>query len=274
MRTDLQSGYDAQLREFYLALSRAWGAQHWWPARSRFEVILGAFLTQNTSWTNVELAIGQLRRERLLSLDGIRRTPLARLEQLVRSAGYYRQKAQRLKAFVGYLDQCYRGSLSRMFARPTPGLRSELLALSGIGPETADCILLYAGGHEVFVVDAYTRRVLERHGLAQTSTPYDEIRLAFERALETVAKERTPTPAAFTLASDAAHAPSPASRMRRSPLAQTFNEMHGLIVKVGKKHCLKAHPHCQECPLARFPCLLPPKGAGSSARRAALKRRI
>src|SRR6476661_4039969 len=187
MKTDPQSVHDAQLRDFYLALSRAWGPQHWWPARSRLEVIAGAFLTQNTSWTNVERALGQLRHARLLSVDGIRQTSLARLEQLVRSAGYYSQKAQRLKNFVCYLDRRYGGSLARMFAQPTPRLRSELLELNGIGPETADSILLYAGGHEAFVVDTYTRRVLERHGLAQSNTPYDEIRLSFERALAAVA---------------------------------------------------------------------------------------
>jgi len=272
MKTDTQSVHDAQLRDFYLVLSRAWGPQHWWPARSRFEVIAGAFLTQNTSWTNVERALGQLRHARLLSVDGIRQTSLARLEQLVRSAGYYRQKAQRLKNFVCYLDRRYGGSLARMFAQPTPRLRSELLELNGIGPETADSILLYAGGHETFVVDTYTRRVLERHGLAQSNTPYDEIRLSFERALVAVATGNMG--AAANPGRPATHAPSPASRMRRSPLAQVFNEMHGLIVRVGKNHCLKALPRCHECPLARFPCLLPPSGAFSHPRNVPRKRRI
>ena len=272
MKTDPQSVHDAQLRDFYLALSRAWGPQHWWPARSRFEVIAGAFLTQNTSWTNVERALGQLRHARLLSVDGIRQTSLARLEQLVRSAGYYRQKAQRLKNFVCYLDRRYGGSLARMFAQPTPRLRSELLELNGIGPETADSILLYAGGHEAFVVDAYTRRVLERHGLAQSNTPYDDIRLAFERALAALAPRRTTT--GTNPAGPATHAPSRASRMRRSPLAQVFNEMHGLIVQVGKNHCLKALPRCHECPLARFPGVLPPPGASSRPRNVSPDRRI
>src|SRR6478752_10636551 len=101
---------EALIREIYRVLAEAWGPQHWWPAQSRFEVIAGAFLAQNTSWTNVELALGQLRHARLLSVDGIRQTSLARLEQLVRSAGYYRQKAQRLKNFVCYLDRRYGGS--------------------------------------------------------------------------------------------------------------------------------------------------------------------
>src|SRR6266567_2887001 len=157
----------------YSTLARAWGRQHWWPAQSRFEVIVGAFLTQNTAWTNVEKAMTQLRRARILSLAGIRDTPLATLEQLIRSAGYFRQKAQRLKNFLAYLDERYAGSLDRMFARPTADLREELLALSGIGPETADSILLYAGNHPVFVVDAYTRRVLDRHGILPLNAPYE-----------------------------------------------------------------------------------------------------
>ncbi len=266
----LQLEPDAQLRAFYLALSRAFGPQHWWPARSRFEVIVGAFLTQNTSWNNVERALAQLRQARRLSLQGIRQTDLPSLERLVRSAGYYRQKAQRLKDFVGYLDRRYGGSLARMFAQPTPKLRTELLGLKGIGPETADSILLYAGGHESFVVDAYTRRILERHGLAQPQASYDEIRLLFQSALAPLAHAGSTEPGHSAI--DAAHAPSRASRMRRSPLAQMFNEMHGLIVLVGKNFCWKAVPHCHECPLAGFPCRLPSDAPG--ARGKAQARRI
>jgi endonuclease III-like uncharacterized protein len=118
------------IRAYYQALFLAWGRQHWWPAQSCFEVIIGAYLTQNTSWTNVEKALGNLRRARLLSVAGIRRTPLHQLEQLIRPSGYFRQKAQRLKTFVGFLDARYGGSLQRMFARPTAELREELLALA------------------------------------------------------------------------------------------------------------------------------------------------
>ena len=131
--------------------------------RRRFEVIVGAILTQNTSWTNVERALASLRAAGKLSVAGIRQVPLPKLEQLIRSSGYFRQKAQRLKNFVAFLDARYDGSLQRMFATPTEQLRDELLALNGIGPETADSILLYAGNHSIFVVDAYTRRILERH---------------------------------------------------------------------------------------------------------------
>ncbi len=158
---------DEQLRSYFRTLYRAWGRQHWWPAESCFEVIVGAYLTQNTSWTNVERALTNLRQARVLSVRGIRRTPLSKLEQLIRSAGYFRQKAQRLKIFVRFLDHRYAGSLSRMFAEPTTELREELLGLNGVGPETADSILLYAGNHPVFVVDAYTRRILERHQLSR-----------------------------------------------------------------------------------------------------------
>ncbi len=122
-----ESGHDA-IRNYYRALFSAWGRQHWWPAQSRFEVIVGAYLTQNTSWTNVEKALGNLRRAGLLTIDGIRRTPLPKLESLIRPSGYFRQKARRLKNFVGFLDARYGGLLTQMFARPTGELREELLA--------------------------------------------------------------------------------------------------------------------------------------------------
>jgi endonuclease-3 related protein len=245
---------EEQIRRWFHALYSAWGKQHWWPAQSRWEVIVGAFLTQNTAWTNVEHAMRNLRRARALSVSAIRRMPLRELEQLVRPAGYFRQKAQRLKAFVAWLDRNYGGSLDRMFARPTPQLREELLALNGIGPETADSILLYAGHHASFVVDAYTRRVLHRHGVLPATADYEEIRALFERA---VAGEPLPP---FVEAPSRAWEPHPPSRMstaRRSAAAQNFNEMHGLIVNVGKYHCRKPFPLCEGCPLRPF---LPEKG--------------
>lgn len=159
------------------------GAQHWWPAGSAFEVVVGAYLTQNTTWTNVERAMNNLGGAGVLSISGIRNIGLEKLEQLVRPAGYFRQKAARLKLFVGHLDAKYGGSLAAMFARPTEALREELLGLAGIGPETADAILLYAAGGEVFVVDSYTRRIFERHGLAKAEAGYEEIRLMVQQAL-------------------------------------------------------------------------------------------
>src|SRR5580698_10169746 len=159
--------HEEAIRNYYNVLARAWGPQHWWPAQTRFEVIVGAYLTQNTAWTNVELALRGLRSAHLLSLNGIRRAPLATIEQLIRPSGYFRQKAQRLKTFVAFVDKRYGGSLTKMFSQPTNELRQELLGLNGIGPETADSILLYTGHHPIFVVDAYTRKILERHAMAK-----------------------------------------------------------------------------------------------------------
>jgi endonuclease III related protein len=211
------------LTTYYDALFRAYGPQHWWPGRTRFEVIVGAILTQSTSWKNVELAIGNLRRKQLLSPLAIERVSLPRLSRLIRSSGYFRQKARKLKAFVDFLRQNYQGSLDKLFATPTTTLRKQLLAVHGIGPETADSILLYAGSHPVFVVDAYARRILERHNLVHGKHSYDEIQQLFHG----------------NLALDA-------------PL---FNEFHALIVHTGKHFCRKRQPHCALCPLQPF---LPP----------------
>lgn len=250
------------IRAYYHTLFSAWGRQHWWPARSRFEVIVGAYLTQNTSWTNVERALGNLRRARLLTVSGIRCTPRAELERWIRSAGYFRQKAQRLKTFVSFLDARYGGSLARMFARSTAELRYELLALNGVGPETADSILLYAGNHPVFVVDAYTRRILERHGVVAGSADYEEIRRLFETALGGIRssthtstgppKRSVDGAPTATRPRGSSHLPSAMSAAARSPLVQIFNEMHGLIVGVGKTYCLKSQSQCEQCPLQKF----------------------
>ena len=252
----------------YSTLARAWGRQHWWPAKSRFEVIVGAYLTQNTSWRNVEIAMRELRAARLLSVEGIRKIPLSRLQRLIRSSGYFRQKARNLKRFVMFLDQQYGGSLNKMFARPTAELREQLLSLNGVGPETADSILLYAGQHPVFVVDAYTRRLAVRHGIFTEKAGYEEVRSLFERALtgaepiqfpavvdarghmvdvEAGAQDRPNN--AF---GSAAHSPSRMSLAKRTPLAQSYNEMHGLIVSVGKQYCLKSRPQCEQCPLGHL----------------------
>jgi endonuclease III related protein len=239
-------------------LEAAMGPQHWWPAGGAFEVVVGAYLTQNTAWTNVEKALSNLRAAGVLSISGIRTTPLEELEQMVRPAGYFRQKAARLKSFVAHLDEHYEGSLEAMFARPLAELREELLALNGIGPETADSILLYAAGHEVFVVDAYTRRVLERHGLATANDGYEQIRSAAEQALSRLdgAAETELLAAAeeWRKIESAAqeitmHEVSMASAMQRSPLAQRYNEFHALLVQMGKHYCMKAAPRCEQCPL-------------------------
>ena len=253
MRAD---GKQHRIQLFYHALFQAWGPQHWWPARSPFEVIVGAYLTQNTAWTNVEKALDNLRTARRLSVNGIRRVPLAELERLVRPAGYFRQKAKRLKLFVEFLDQHYSGSLATMFARPTEQLREELLNLHGVGPETADSILLYAGNHPVFVVDAYTRRILARHEILPENANYGEIREVFERALGPVAQAVESSPDKYQRLAEglagAAHPPSAVSTAKRTARVQVYNEMHGLIVGVGKNYCKKSQARCDECPLQKF----------------------
>ncbi len=222
------------LERYYQTLFAALGPQNWWPARTPFEVIVGAILTQNTAWTNVERAIANLRREGLLSPLALERVERRRLERLIRSSGYFRQKARKLKEFVRFLRDEFGGSLVRMFRTPTQELRARLLAVHGIGRETADSILLYAGGHRVFVVDAYTHRILVRHGLAASNAKYEEIRALFEASLP------------------------------RDPAA--YNEFHGLIVNVGKNWCRTREPRCHECPLQPFlPANGPVPHAGASA---------
>jgi endonuclease-3 related protein len=255
----LTSSREDQIRAAYTTLARAWGPQHWWPAQSRFEVIVGAYLTQNTSWSNVEIAMRNLRKEGVLSVAGIRDIPVRKLERLIRSSGYFRQKASRLKTFVSFLDEKFAGSLNRMFSRPTGQLREQLLALNGVGPETADSILLYAGQHPVFVVDAYTRRLAARHQLATESAQYDDLRVLFERALAAVSlADEIPAPGH----GGACHPPSRMSRAARGSTVQAFNEMHGLIVGVGKQYCRKSKPDCEHCPLAS---LLPRHSSSTAA---------
>ncbi|MGH9793623.1 MAG: endonuclease III domain-containing protein [Candidatus Acidiferrales bacterium] len=208
------------MRAYHDAMYAALGPQQWWPARTPFEVIVGAILTQSTAWVNVERAIVSLRRERMLTPLALERVPLARLARLIRPSGYFRQKARKLKAFVRFLRGEFGGSLARMFRTPTARLREMLLEVHGIGPETADSILLYAGNHAVFVVDAYTRRVLVRHGLIGSKAGYEEMRALFESNLPRDAK--------------------------------LYNEYHALLVQVGKNYCRPAAPQCDGCPLGKY----------------------
>jgi endonuclease-3 related protein len=237
-----------EIPQYYTALLARYGPQNWWPARSRFEVIVGAYLTQNTNWNNVEKALLNLRRARRLSVNAMREAPLDELEALVRPAGYFRQKARNLKTFMPFLDEQYSGSLSRMFAEPTAKLRAELLTLNGIGPETADSILLYAGNHPVFVVDAYTRRVLLRHGIIHEKTRYEEIRSMIEQA---ISSSEAKSLVVRNLTSDPRHSVSRMSSSARSVLAQHYNEFHALIVRVGNHYC-RTNPICEGCPLQSF----------------------
>jgi endonuclease III related protein len=238
----------SEILDYYRSLLARYGPQNWWPAQSRFEMIVGAYLTQNTNWTNVEKAMANLRRARALRLNAMRDLPLTKLETLIRPSGYFRQKAKKLKTFIGFLDKHYSGSLTRMFAQPTGKLRAELLELHGVGPETADSILLYAGNHPVFVVDAYTRRIFERHGLIAAKTGYEEIRLLVEGAL-------TGAEAGSLLVdqagADPRHPVSRMSRAARTELAQHYNELHALIVRIGNQFC-RATPNCEGCPLKHF----------------------
>jgi endonuclease-3 related protein len=248
-----------EIPQYYTALLARYGPQNWWPARSRFEVIVGAYLTQNTNWGNVEKAMANLRRARRLSVAAMRSIPLHELETLIRSSGYFRQKARNLKTFIAFLDRQYSGSLTRMFAEPTAKLRAELLALNGIGPETADSILLYAGNHRVFVVDAYTRRVLLRHGIIHETTGYEEIRSLIEQSIGSSAAGSL---VVTNPVSDPRHPVSRMSSSARSALAQHYNELHALIVRVGNHYC-RAKQICEGCPLQPF--LKTPAGATAQA---------
>jgi endonuclease-3 related protein len=206
-----------RIRAFYKAMFGAYGPQGWWPAETPFEVVVGAILTQNTNWKNVERAIANLKREGLLGPAALAAADDARLAEVIRPAGYYRIKARRLKNFIGMLVRDFGGDLDALFALPTGALRERILEVSGIGPETADSIVLYAAGRPVFVVDAYTARMLFRHGLIDRDATYEDMQSLM----------------AGSLADD----------------VEVFKEYHALLVAVGKRHCRKAAPLCGGCPL-------------------------
>ncbi len=206
----------SQPQKAFEQLYEAYGPQHWWPGDSAFEIIIGAVLTQNTSWKNVERAIENLRASDALSVTAIDELSTEELSELIRPAGYFRLKAKRLKNLVTFLVEECESSVDRMFQSSLDDLRERLLLINGIGPETADSILLYAGHFLTFVVDAYTARLVKRHGWIDFEAGYYEIKSLFEDQLE----------------SD----------------VQLFNEFHALIVRVGKEHCRKT-PICEACPL-------------------------
>lgn len=200
----------------YDRLRAAYEPAGWWPGRSPFEVCIGAILTQNTAWTNVEKALRALRSRRFLSYRALRRLPPSLLAPLIRSSGTYRVKARRVAAFVRFLGEKYRGQVAAMAREAPRTLRDELLAVEGIGRETADSIALYAAGHPLFVVDAYTRRIFSRLGLIEGGEPYDAIQRFF--------MDRLPRDTAL------------------------FNDYHAQIVRLGKEAC-RARPVCALCPL-------------------------
>lgn len=210
------------MQAVYRKLFDAYGPQGWWPARTRLEVIVGAVLVQHTSWKNVETAIRKLRKAKALSIDALAALDEHRLAELLTPAGPPRVKARRLKSLVAFVQQEAGGSLRRLFAGVPDDdaaleLRQRLLAVHGVGPETADAILLYAGEAPLFVVDDYARRVLGRHGLYDPKASYADVQRFFE------------------------------SRLERD--TQLFNEYHALLVRVGVEHCKKPTPRCEGCPL-------------------------
>jgi endonuclease III related protein len=209
------------------ALAAAYGPQFWWPAKTAIEVIIGAYLTQNTAWKAVERSLANLRQAEALSVEGLRRIPVTELREVIRPSGFYTRKAPALKAFIAMLDGEFEGSLEMLAAQPTAALRPRLLALPGVGPETADAILLYALGHAVPMADEYLRRIAERHQLVHPRPQKD--RRGYE-SLVALTRE------AFAHELNDGH-------------AQFFNEFHALTVSVGKAHCGRA-PRCEGCPLA------------------------
>jgi endonuclease-3 related protein len=205
-----------KLQEIYCRLYAYFGPRHWWPADSPFEVIVGAILTQNTAWRNVEKAIDNLKGANLLDPKMIYAIDELALARMIRSSGYYQLKAKRLKNFVNFLFERYDGSLDEMFSEEVEELRGKLLEIKGIGPETADSILLYAGGKPVFVVDAYTKRIFSRHNFIDNKATYYAVQDFFM-----------------------AHLPRE---------VRLFNEYHALIVKLGHLFCRRT-PVCEGCPL-------------------------
>ena len=216
-----------RLRQMHDRLAQAYGPQHWWPAHSPFEVILGAYLTQNTSWKAVEVSLANIRKAGALCIEGIRNLSVDQLRELIRPSGFYTRKAPAIKAFIAMLDAEFEGSLAQLAAAPTAALRIRLLKLPGVGPETADAILLYALNHAVPVADEYLRRIATRHRLI--NPPPEKNRKGYESLVEL-------TRAAFATDPDAKH-------------ESLFNEFHALTVAVGKAHCGKI-PDCEHCPLA------------------------
>ncbi len=207
------------LMQIYHKLYKAYGPMHWWPGETPFEVMVGAILTQNTSWRNVEKAIKNLKKRGVLDIAGIRKLSRQELATLIRSSGFFRIKAERLKSFVDFIVREYNGDLKKMKREKLEVLRPKLLQVKGVGPETADSILLYGLNKPIFVVDAYTKRVLSRHGVISEKASYEEVQRCF---------------------------------MDRLPhQEELFNEYHALLVHLAKTAC-KKNKECETCPLKRI----------------------
>jgi len=207
-----------QLTKIYKKLLSHYGPRNWWPAKTKFEVIVGSILVQNVSWGNAKKAVNNLREKKLLTPEALHKCPIFKLAPLIKSSRFYNQKAQKLKNFTSYLMKTYNGSLRKMFATDTEQLREELLSIKGLGFETVDSILLYAGNKLSFVSDAYTKRILNRYGLVNEKAKYNEIRSLF--------MENLPTDESL------------------------YNEYHALIVHHGAFIC-QSNPKCEECVLVK-----------------------
>ncbi|MGP8021949.1 MAG: endonuclease III domain-containing protein [Limisphaerales bacterium] len=224
------------LRRAYELMRARFGHLHWWPGETPFEVCVGAILTQNTAWTNVERAIANLKAARVLEPERLFALPASKLAKLIRPAGYFNVKARRLRSFLRVLVENFGGDLRRLFAGETAVVRARLLAVNGIGPETADSMLLYAGGHHSFVIDAYTKRIFQRHGWShakgkgqkaegrnpKSSDGYDELKSLCESALNQKVG---------------------AARL------DYWQDYHAQLVMVGKHFCRRRAPYCEQCPL-------------------------
>jgi endonuclease-3 related protein len=210
----------SQLWSMHRSLLKFYGPLHWWPGETELEIMIGAILTQNTNWQNVSKAIEKIKEEGLLDVQALLRIEAEYLGKLIKSCGYYNLKAQRLKNFLSFFYNKYDGSAEKLFSRNGQVLRTELLKVNGIGPETADSILLYAGKKPIFVVDAYTRRIFQRHGYFSHNEDYEDIQCFFMSHL----------PCEHSL----------------------YNEFHAQLVMVGKEYCKKNNPSCPQCPLFSF----------------------
>jgi endonuclease-3 related protein len=208
----------AILMEIYNLLFTAFGPQHWWPAETDLEMIIGAILTQNTSWSNVEKAIQNLKEKNLVSVKGLRDIPAPILAEYIRPAGYYNLKVRRLKNLISLIQNKHDGDLNSLFSLDTETIRKELLSVKGIGLETADSMILYGAGRALFVVDTYTHRILSRHGLIEEEAGYFEVQMLF---MDTLPHD-----------------------------VELFQEFHALLVKTGKNFC-RRKPLCADCPLEK-----------------------
>lgn len=214
------SAKEGKLHRYYLRLLEAFGPQGWWPAETRLEVVLGAILTQNTTWRNAASAIARLRDAGMLDLARLSEVRPGRLQSLIKPAGFFRQKACTIQGLLLWLNEAHGGSLDRMFSQRPEHLRAGLLQIKGLGPETVDAILLYAGGKPFFVADAYTRRILARHGILAYDADYNEAQQTIHRSLKR----------------DTA----------------VYNEFHALLVEAGKRYCRREVAQCGGCPLEAF----------------------